>query len=102
MELRHLRYFAAVAEEGNQILEAGCIDNAGIANAVTSKLAAAQAYINAGDTQSATDVLNALLNQLRAQSGEHISIACTIAGVTFNPVAALQDDVQSILSTLGH
>jgi hypothetical protein len=93
---------ASTSNVMSQILEAGCIDNSGIANALTSKLAAAQAYINAGDTQSATDVLNALLNQLRAQSGEHISIACTVAGVTFNPVAALDDDVQSILRTLGH
>jgi hypothetical protein len=86
----------------SQILKAGCIDNAGIANALTSKLAAAQTYISSGETQSAIGVLNALLNQLPAQSGNHLSTSCTIGGVTFNPVAALQDDVQSIVSALAH
>jgi hypothetical protein len=85
----------------SQILKAGCIDNAGIANALTSKLAAAQAYMSAGDTQEAIDVLNALLHQVQAQSGKHILTSCTIGGVSFNPVAALHNDVQSIVSTLG-
>jgi hypothetical protein len=93
---------ASISNVISQVLNAACIDNAGIANALTSKLAAAQAYISAGNTESAIDVLNALLNQLQAQSGKHISTACTIRSVAFNPVATLQNDVYSILNTLGH
>jgi len=80
----------------------GCIDNAGISNALTSKLAAAQAYITAGDIQSAINTLTALLNQLNAQAGKHIKTTCTDAnGNQFNPVQVLIADVQALLASLG-
>ncbi len=80
------------------LLNAGCIDNAGIGNALTSKLAAAQA---AGNTQTAINILTALKNQILAQAGKHIAMSCAIAGVAFNPVSALLLDVQGLLDTLG-
>src|SRR6266568_1121705 len=43
-----------------QLLTAGCIDNSGIGNALTSKLSAAQAAISAGDIQTAVNILTAL------------------------------------------
>jgi hypothetical protein len=82
------------------LLSAGCIDNAGIANALISKLSAAQAAISAGDIQTAINILTALKSQLQAQSGKHIATSCTIGGVTFNPVTVLLIDVQSLIDSL--
>ena len=81
----------------DDLLNAGCIDNAGIANALTSKLSAAQA---AGNIQTAINILTALKNQIQAQAGKHIDTACTIAGVAFNPVTALFLDVQGLIDSL--
>jgi hypothetical protein len=79
------------------LLGAGCIDNAGIGNALTSKLSAAQ---SAGNAQTAINTLTALKNQINAQAGKHIATSCTIAGVTFNPVTALLLDVQGLIDSL--
>jgi hypothetical protein len=80
----------------------GCIDNSGIANALTMKLANAQASIAAGDTKSAINTLTALLHELNAQAGKHIKTTCTDAnGNTFNPVQVLIADVQALLTSLG-
>lgn len=81
-------------------LAAGCIDNSGIANAVTSKLAAAQADIDAGDIQGAKSILLGLLALLQAQSGKHIGTTCTINGMSFDPDAVLMADVQALLTSL--
>ena len=79
---------------------AGCIDNSGISGALTSKLAAAQAYIAAGQIQDAINTLTALLNQLQAQAGKHIMTTCMVNGVTFNPVTVLINDVRALLLSL--
>jgi len=80
----------------------GCIDNSGISGALQSKLNAAQADIAAGRTQDAVNTLIALLNQLQAQSGKHISTACKDAsGNTFDADAVLIADVKAILAGLG-
>jgi hypothetical protein len=80
----------------------GCVDNSGISNALIVKLNAAQAYIAAGDIQSAINTLTALLNQLNAQAGKHIKTTCTDAnGNTFDPVQVLIADVQALLASLG-
>jgi hypothetical protein len=79
------------------LLGAGCIDNAGLGNAMTSKLAAAQSASNA---QTAINTLTALKNQINAQAGKHIATSCTIGGVTFNPVTALLLDVQALIDSL--
>jgi hypothetical protein len=79
---------------------AGCIDNAGVANAVTSMLAQAQADIDSGNVQGAKAILNALLALLEAQNGKHIHTSCTINGVTFDPDAVLITDVQALLASL--
>jgi len=82
------------------LLSAGCIDNSGIGNALTSKLSAAQAAISAGDIQTAINIQTALKSQLQAQSGKHIMVSCTINLVTFNSAAALIADVQSLIDSL--
>jgi len=81
-------------------LAAGCIDNSGIATAVTSKLAAAQADADAGDIQDAKSILLDLLALLQAQRGKHIGTTCTINGMSFDPDAVLMADVQALLATL--
>jgi len=79
------------------LFNAGCIDNAGIGNALTSKLAAAQ---SAGNAQTAINTLTALKNQINAQAGKHIATTCMLAGVTINPVTALLLDVQGLIDSL--
>lgn len=83
-----------------QLLTAGCIDNSGIGNALTSKLSAAQSYINAGDSLDAINALAALKNQLSALSGKHIASSCSIGGVAFNPANVLLIDTQSLIDSL--
>lgn len=91
---------ASVSNVVNQVVSGGCVDNSGIANAFTNKLAAAQSAISAGKTQLAVNILDALLFQLQAQSGKHVATSCTINGITFNSAAALITDVQSMISAL--
>jgi HYR domain len=83
-----------------QLLAAGCIDNAGIANALTAKLAAAQNAINAGNLKTAINILSAFIDQVRAQSAKHILASCTLAGVTIAPAAVLIADARTIIDSL--
>ena len=53
----------------------GDIDNSGISTSLTKKLSGAQTSISIGDAQRAASVLDTLLNELRAQSGKHITAA---------------------------
>ncbi|HZI83690.1 MAG TPA: choice-of-anchor Q domain-containing protein, partial [Casimicrobiaceae bacterium] len=91
---------AGVAQVVGADQAAGCIDNSGVANAVTSKLAQAQADIDAGDTAEARAILTDLLALLQAQRGKHIKTSCTISRVTFDPDAVLIADVQALLAGL--
>jgi hypothetical protein len=68
---------AGIATVIANLLASGCIDNSGIANALTSKLSAAQAAINRGQIQTAINTLGAFKSQVQAQSGNHISGSCT-------------------------
>ena len=61
-----------------------------------------QAEIAAGRVQAAINTLSALLNQLQAQAGKHISSSCKDGnGNAFNPDAVLIADVKAILGSLG-
>ncbi len=55
------------------LLATGSIDNAGIANSLTSKLNAAAQQIANGNNNAAINQLNALINELNAQAGKHIT-----------------------------
>jgi hypothetical protein len=92
--------FGDVSKLTTQFRAAGCIDSEGVANAITSKLATAQAYINAGNIQQAKSVLNDLLGLLQAQNGKHIHTQCTMNGTTSNPDAVLIAAVQALLASL--
>jgi sugar lactone lactonase YvrE len=83
-----------------EFLNAGCIDNAGVANALTSKLAAAQDAIDRGDIQTAINILTAFEKQVQAQSGKHILTSCSIPGVTSDPVIALSNGGQILIDNL--
>ena len=49
-------------------LQLGLIDNAVIANALSSKIQAAQSSVNAGQDQTAANILGAFENQVNAQN----------------------------------
>jgi hypothetical protein len=57
----------------NELLAAGMIDNAGIANSLTSKSDAAAAQAAQGNTKAAANQLNAFINELNAQAGKHVT-----------------------------
>lgn len=101
------------------LLVNGCIDNPGIANALTSKLSAAQMAIGGGQIHTAINILNAFDNQVRAQAGKHIAASCTTifpllvtgtpvagemrltsANVALAPVTLLSTEVQGIITGL--
>jgi hypothetical protein len=101
------------------LLANGCIDNPGIANALTSKLLAAQMAISGGQIQTAINILRAFKHQVRAQEGKHIAASCTTifpllvtgtplagtvrltsANVALAPAALLNTEVQGIITSL--
>lgn len=51
----------------------GLINNGGIANALSSKIQAAQSAAAAGQYQTAVNILGAFENQVHAQTGKHIT-----------------------------
>ncbi len=69
----------------------GLIDNAGIANSLASKLDAAIKKIEQGKVETAKNILEALINQISAQSGKHISAEVA---------EALIADIEYILDSL--
>jgi hypothetical protein len=91
---------AGISNVVDQLLAAGCIDNAGIANALKAKLAAAQNAIAAGNLKEAINILRAFIHQVQAQDGKHVLAACTINGVTFSPAAILIADAQNLIDSL--
>jgi hypothetical protein len=56
-----------------ELFDAGMIDNAGIANSLTSKADAAASQIARGNTTAAKNQLNAFINELDAQVGKHLT-----------------------------
>ena len=50
----------------------GHIDNTGVANSLLAKLSAAQAAVDRGQPGVAVNILEALISEVQAQSGEHI------------------------------
>jgi hypothetical protein len=93
---------AGIADAINQNLALGCIDSQGVATAFNSKLQQAQRFIDAGDVQSAINALAALLHQLSAQAGKHVSTTCSDGnGNQFDPVQALIAQVEALLASLG-
>jgi len=70
-------------------LQLGLIDNQGIANSLSQKIQAAADAAAQGQNETKANILNALKNQINAQTGKHIT------GVA---VQVLLQDVDSLLS----
>jgi hypothetical protein len=86
----------------NSDLKLGAIDNAGVATALNAKLGVAQSAMNAGQTQTEINALQALSSQLNAQSGRHIKTYWLDgSGQPFNPAAVLSGDVTDLLVNAG-
>jgi hypothetical protein len=85
------RFLQTIQSYKEQALKQGWIDNDGVANSLDVKLNAALAALQAQDTNTAKNVLNALLNEVEAQAGKHLSTEA---------VALLQFNTQYLLSKL--
>jgi uncharacterized repeat protein (TIGR01451 family) len=93
---------AGTASVINGDLKLGAIDNAGVATALTSKLAVAQSAQTAGQLQTEINTLQALLSQLNAQSGKHIKTSWLDGtGQSYNPAGILIGDVSDLLVNAG-
>jgi hypothetical protein len=111
---------SGIATTIGNLLAAGCIDNAEIANALTSKVSAAQAAIGTGQIRTAINILAAFNSQVQAQAGKHISASCTTTfplivmgtattgeirlastNITFTPATVLTGNVLGLISFLG-
>jgi hypothetical protein len=77
----------------NNLVALGCIDN--ISQSLTAKISAAKNLIAKGQIQAAINTLAALINEVQAQAGKHISTSCHDPnGRPFNPVQLLLGDAQ--------
>jgi hypothetical protein len=63
---------AALQDCVNHAVTMGHIDNAGVAHSLQAKLGAAQAAQDRGQVGVAVNVLGAFINEVQAQSGQHI------------------------------
>jgi hypothetical protein len=84
-------FLAAIISYKEQAFAQGWIDNGGIKNSLDAKLNAAQTALSSGDQKEAINQLNALLNEVGAQAGKHLSPEA---------VALLQFNTQYLISQL--
>ena len=93
---------AGIIDVINEMTALGCVDSAGVSSAFITKLAQAKAAIDSGKTQVAINTLTALLNQLRAQAGKHVTTTCNDGnGGTFDAAQVLINYVEALLASLG-
>jgi hypothetical protein len=92
----------SLEQDVNILLGFGCVDNSGIGNSMISKIEDVKSRVAAGDLHSAINTLSALLNQVQAQAGKHISSACTDLNTNthFNAAQVLIADIEYLLGTL--
>src|SRR5205807_1167981 len=67
-----IEYFRAYV---TGLFEGGKIRNRGVANSLSRKLANAQKHISPMDASAVRSVMNAFLNEVKAQRGKHIDAA---------------------------
>lgn len=94
--------FESLLGDVNNLVALGCIDN--ISQSLIAKISAAQNVFGKGQTQTAINILSALIYELQAQAGKHISTTChDPGGRPFNPVQLLIGDTQALQASLqGH
>lgn len=90
--VRRSATFASALTDVDALLRSGHITNAGVANSLSQKLSRAQASESRGATGAAAGTLNALLSEINAQRGVHLS---NTAGTI------LIEDAQFLLAHLG-
>lgn len=81
----------AISDQIDAFLADESIDNEGIAEASHAFIEQAQARIDKGNVKAATNVLNAFINYVNAQSGKHISTEAA---------QALIDSAQTVINNL--
>ena len=80
-------------------MPSGCIDN--ISQSLLAKISAAKNAYSKGQVQTAINILQALIYEVQAQAGKHISTSCKDpSGRTFNPVLLLLGDAQYLQASL--
>src|SRR5439155_14611205 len=67
--------YGVVRDRVAALRASGAINSDGVANALTVKLTTAETARDAGDVAGADAAIQDLMNQLRAQSGKHITTA---------------------------
>jgi len=85
----------------NDLSALSCIDN--LSQSLIAKISAAQNLISKGQTRAAVNTLAALIHEVQAQAGKHISTACKDPnGRSFDPVQLLLEDARYLqLSVAG-
>jgi len=86
-----IQFLQTIQSYKEQALKQGWINNAGVANSLDVKLNAALTALQAQDTNTAKNILNALLNEVEAQAGKHL---------TTEALALLQFNTQHLISKL--
>ena len=86
-----VQFLQSIQSYKEQAFKQGWINDAGVANSLDVKLNAAMSALQAQDTKTAKNILNALLNEVEAQSGKHLSPEA---------VALLQFNAQYLISKL--
>lgn len=83
-----------------RFVDAGYIDNAGVAGAMQRMVQQADALAARGQIAAAAGVLKALGNYIDAQAGRHIATTATENGATFNPAGILSQHVSALTTQL--
>jgi hypothetical protein len=77
----------------NDLSALRCIDN--LSQSLIAKISAAQNLISKGQTRAAVNTLAALIQEVQAQAGKHISTTCKDPnGRSFDPVQLLLEDAR--------
>src|SRR5262249_37942093 len=86
----------------NDLVGLGCID--AIGQSLIAKISAAQGHIAKGQIKAAINTLSALIHEVEAQAGKHISTTCHDPnGRPFDPVQLLIGDTRLLQGILaGH
>jgi hypothetical protein len=91
--------FNSLMGDVNDLVSLGCMDN--ISQSLLAKISVAQNLNGKGNNQTATNILAALINEVQAQAGKHISNTCKdSSGRPFDPVQLLLGDTQYLQGTL--
>ena len=98
-DVHHYRHARQPKGDVTDLAGLGCIDN--ISQSLIAKISAAQNLISNGQTQAANNTLAALIHEVQAQAGKHISTACKDpSGRSFDPVQLLLEDARYLQASV--